>query len=397
MKVQDEARRQSIEQALKESSFDALVCALPAHVVLLTGYYPVTGKSIAVASRDGRIALLVPEDEEHLAQHSLADEVKTFQPASLKNLDPLDVVVLQALSPLLKSLRDEGAIVGFERGPFSETVPYSAFNAYCESIAFILKAALPQGKLVPGDDVLYRMASIKTPRELQLLREACQIAAHAFEQGAAHLRAGMSEQQAADAFRAPLFQGNLAHRAEGFVWCMSGPNSAEARRAYAHSTERKMQSGDFVLIHCNSHLEGYWTDVTRTFAMGQETERFQRISLATSEARGAALSLIAPGIRARDVDRAAREVLGGYGYGNNFPHSTGHGVGFGAISPRALPRLHPKSNDVLVEGMVFNLEPAVYLEGIAGFRNCDVVTVTERGCEVLTPFQHGRAELHIAA
>jgi Xaa-Pro aminopeptidase len=79
-------------------------------------------------------------------------------------------------------------------------------------------------------------------------------------------------------------------------------------------------------------------------------------------------------------------VLTAHGYGEAFKHPTGHGVGFAAIDHDALPRLHPKSPDVLETGMVFNVEPGVYFEGYGGLRHCDMVAVTASGAEVLTPF-----------
>ena len=90
----------------------------------------------------------------------------------------------------------------------------------------------------------------------------------------------------------------------------------------------------------------------------------------------------APWRGAEDVDRAARDVIRRHGFGDDaFPHGTGHGVGFAAIDHTARPRLHPASDDVLQPGMVFNVEPAIYIEGYGGFRHCDMVVVTpgERG------------------
>jgi Xaa-Pro aminopeptidase len=112
-------------------------------------------------------------------------------------------------------------------------------------------------------------------------------------------------------------------------------------------------------------------------------------------ARDAALAAIAPGARAADVDAAARGVIASRGFGALFKHSTGHGVGFSAIDASAQPRLHPASPDVLLEGMVCNVEPAIYINGFGGLRHCDVVAVTDSGCEVLTPFQAELAELVI--
>ncbi len=113
------------------------------------------------------------------------------------------------------------------------------------------------------------------------------------------------------------------------------------------------------------------------------------------EARAVALSAIAPGARAADVDRAARDVFRRYGLGESFKHSTGHGVGFAAISANARPRLHPRSPDILEQGMVFNVEPALYRSGYGGMRHCDMVAVTNRGVDLLTPFQVGTEQLVI--
>jgi Xaa-Pro aminopeptidase len=87
------------------------------------------------------------------------------------------------------------------------------------------------------------------------------------------------------------------------------------------------------------------------------------------------------------VDHAARSILGAQGFDKQFSHSTGHGIGFAAIAHNARPRIHPKSEEQLQPGMVFNLEPAVYIEGWGGVRHCDMVAFTESGVEVLTPFQ----------
>jgi Xaa-Pro aminopeptidase len=150
-----------------------------------------------------------------------------------------------------------------------------------------------------------------------------------------------------------------------------------------------------VLVHCNSYLDGYWTDVTRTFVIGTQGKEQARIGQAVMVARARAISEIRPGSPAWKVDHAARQELKARGYGEDFKHPAGHGVGFHAISPTALPRLHPKSPDVLEKGMVFNLEPAVYIEGYGGMRHCDVIAVTESGAEVLTPFQSRLEELEV--
>jgi len=88
------------------------------------------------------------------------------------------------------------------------------------------------------------------------------------------------------------------------------------------------------------------------------------------------------------VDGAAREIMRSHGVAESFKHSTGHGVGFAAADHDALPRLAPDSPDLLESGMVLNIEPALYFDGIGGVRHCDIVQVTENGAHWLTPFHY---------
>ena len=159
------------------------------------------------------------------------------------------------------------------------------------------------------------------------------------------------------------------------------------RRPRTSARSRRRSHAAIVLLHCNSYLDGLWTDITRTFTMSELTEQNKRMFAAVFEAREAALDSVRPGATGRDVDTAARRVLQRHGFGSAFRHATGHGVGFSAIDHNAPPRLHPASDDVLANGMVFNVEPAVYVDGYGGLRHCDVVALVDGRAEVLTPFQ----------
>jgi Xaa-Pro dipeptidase len=200
---------------------------------------------------------------------------------------------------------------------------------------------------------------LKTPRELERIRAACYAAGLAFEHGAAGLRPGLAEAEAAHLFAGPLSVQGLGwpgvSRAAGFVFCMSGPNSAEAGAAFARTRARTLARGDLVLTHCNSYVDGYWTDITRTYCLAPAEARQGKMYAAVLAARSAALVAIRPGAPAAGVDGAARAVLTEHGFGAGFPHSVGHGVGFGAIDHDAHPRLHPAAQEVLEEGMVFNV------------------------------------------
>jgi Xaa-Pro aminopeptidase/Xaa-Pro dipeptidase len=388
--MRDHERIERIRRGLQRVQLDAVLCSLPDYVLLLSGYWPVIGASIAIATSEGRICLIVPEDEQELARAGWADEVRTFKPGRLDQLQSTSEAAFQALQACAQDMGITHARIGYEHGAASEPASYVAMHLYGASIVQLLIEALPSAALVGADTLLAIWAMLKTPSEVNRIRAACSIAEKAFHWGADRLRPGLSETEAASLFRGRLSDGtgsNGVLRADGFAFCMSGPNSAKASGAFAQSRARKIQPGDLALIHCNSYADGYWTDITRTYLIGSPAARHEQIYRAIFEARDAALAAIRPGARASAIDRAARSILGAHGFEKEFSHSTGHGVGFAAIAHNARPRLHPKSEELLQEGMVFNVEPAVYIEGWGGIRHCDMVAVTAAGAELLSPFQ----------
>jgi Xaa-Pro aminopeptidase len=167
--------------------------------------------------------------------------------------------------------------------------------------------------------------------------------------------------------------------------------------AIAAASRKPLQVGEPVLVHCNSYADGYWTDLTRTYVLGEPDERLSHIFDAILAARSAALNAIRPGIAASEVDKAARSALADAGYGNAFRHPTGHGVGFSAINHDEWPRIHPCSDRMLEEGMVFNVEPGIYISGYGGIRDCNMVAVTGDGHELLTPFHLHKSDWCIGA
>jgi Xaa-Pro aminopeptidase len=174
---------------------------------------------------------------------------------------------------------------------------------------------------------------------------------------------------------------------------MSGPNAAKASAAYARTRYRTLERHDTVMIHCNSYVDGFWTDVTRTYSFRPPDERQYNMRAAVLAAREAAFACIKPGARAADVDAASRRTITNFGLAEYLRHGTGHGVGFSPMSAYSIPQLHMKSSDVLREGMVFNVEPAVYVDGYGGIRHCDMVAVRAAGYELLTDFQSDASSL----
>lgn len=393
--LRDEQRIVRIQRMLAEREWDAVVCTLPCNVLLVSGYWPVTGSALAIATREGAVVVLAPEDEQHLAAQSWADKVRTFEGGSLHNLKTITESVCDPLSEVKASLGfHSGSVIGYEQGASFDPSSYASTFTYGPGIQGVLGTAFPSVALVDATRSLERLRSVLTNNEVGRLRVACSISRGAFLDAKRLVVAGSRENEVASLLRGRLVsETDGAERCDGFAWCMSGSNSAEAYKAYQQSSGRLIKTGDFALVHCNSYNGGFWTDVTRTFCAGEPDSGQLKIIDAVLEASKVAIDAVRPGLQASVVDHAARQILESHGFGKEFRHATGHGVGFAAINHNARPRIHPLSDDVLEEGMAFNIEPAVYIPGQGGMRHCTMVAVTEHGAELLTPFLDRREEL----
>jgi Xaa-Pro dipeptidase len=393
--TKDPERLARIQDELGSAKLDALVCSLPANVLLISGYWPVVGTALALVTRDGRVIVIAPEDEIDFARDCGA-KVLTFRSGSLDEIRTAIDAIQGPLAAALNWLDLERAAVGVESGAGFEPASYAAMHLYGPEIARLLGELLPSARIIPADKLFARLRTIKTGLEIDRIRIACSVASRAYKEGAAKIRPGLTETEAAGFFRVPLSTVGPGpegvKRADGYVFCMSGENAAGAHGAYARSTQRRIGRGDFVLTHCNSYADGYWTDITRTYHLGPVDAARARMYEAVGDACSAAVAELRPGARASDVDRAARDLLRDRGFDGAFKHPTGHGAGFAAISHNAHPRLHPRSDEVLETGMVFNVEPAVYLDS-CGLRHCNMFALTSNGAELLTPFQNNATDL----
>jgi Xaa-Pro aminopeptidase len=334
--------------------------------------------------------VLLPEDESDLAKKTSAAMLVPYKPADLDRI----TTPIEALSTPLQSLTNDlglsNARIGIQVEQGMQPSTYAASNRFRSSLTDLLRQLQPKATFVPFDVDLERLKATKTPKELELMQKAADIAASGFACAAEAIQTGRREAEIAADIQSSFEscpQAESLERSYGFFFCMSGPNSATASAAYARTRQRQIEDGDLVMIHANTCADGYWTDITRTYTAGKSLKRHDAMRVAISEAREAALAAIRPGAEARKVDAAARQVMADHGFGNDvFRHATGHGVGFAASNPNGLPRIHPKSPDVLEEGMTFNIEPAAYFDGYGGMRHCDVVAVTSDGANVLTNF-----------
>ena len=282
----------------------------------------------------------------------------------------------------------------------AEPATYSAMHLYGAEHPGPARRGVPRGPLVPAAETLARLRAVKTPRgDRRASGPRCRVCRRRVPAGGVARPRGRAARAGGGGAvpRGPL-RGRAARRTTAGRRLRLVHVRPQRRRAPRPPTPAPPAAGpagrgDLVLVHCNSYAGGFWTDITRTYCLGGPDGGAERMYEAVFAARAAALDGDPPGREGRDVDAAARRVFVERGLDDAFTHSTGHGVGFGAISAHALPRLHPKSDDILRPGMVFNVEPALYFEGFGGVRHCDMVALTATGCEVLTPFQGAPADL----
>src|SRR3982751_703877 len=244
----DQERRDRNREALRDSGIDAIVCALPMNVLLLSGYWPVVGTSLAISTRDDRSILLVPEDEEELAEGGWADEIHTFSPGSMHELKGPAEAVSEPLQNILSNLQIQHARICYESDAMNEPASYASMNLYGAAVEEILRTAFPKTTLIPAGSVLTLLRSTLTEEEIEKLKVACSIARVAYCHGKDQLRSGLRETEAAAAFRMKLSDPDPEHysvkRADGFTFCMSGKNSFDAFAAFQRSRARKLEIGD---------------------------------------------------------------------------------------------------------------------------------------------------------
>jgi Xaa-Pro aminopeptidase len=385
----DDERNVAIVSALGNSHLHGLVCCDPTSVLLLTGYWPVLGTSVAIFAGDGSVAVIVPEDEVEIAGGSTAARIIPYKPSQMKRLECPIQALSKPIGLALASRSLSGKTLGVELRQTMQPASYASAANFHTSLVDLLDGLCLSLKLISCHPILEPLKATKTKKEISLMQRAEDVAADGFIEAHRCITAGMRETEVAAAAQSAFdtsLKAEGLERSYGFFYCMSGPNSAKAAAAYARTRQRIIERGDLVMIHANTCADGYWTDITRTYTAGEPTERQNTIRSAITEARAKALNAIRPGVAASAVDRAARSVMTKHGFGDAFKHATGHGVGFAAVNATGLPRIHPESPDMLEEGMTFNIEPAAYFDGYGGMRHCDVVAVDSDGATVLTDY-----------
>ncbi len=315
----------------------------------------------------GSAAWLVVSEKEAV----LATDFRYVEQARAESPDFSVIQTKRELRDWFPGLVSEMGIrkLGFEAG----FVTYDSHSKLSEALG----SADKHLEFVPTTGVIEHLRSIKEPEELTLITKAVELADAVFQQAQTIIRPGMTEKQAA-------WEIEKCYREAGSegvafeIIVASGPNAA---LPHAHPTERKIDSGEPVVIDMGARIGGYCSDLTRTVFLGGPDDAMQKVYDIVLKAQIAAIEGVRSGMEAAQADDLARSIIAQAGYGDNFGHGLGHGVG---LAVHELPTVGPGSTGALSDGMVFTIEPGIYLPGQGGVRIEDIVVLENDRARILT-------------
>ena len=244
----------------------------------------------------------------------------------------------------------------------------------------LLQKLTDEVKLIPLEEEIKNLRAVKDDQELASIRIAIEISSNAFLHLFEMLKEGVLEKEIA--LEMEFFMKRNGAEATGFdIIVASGKRSA---LPHGRASGKRVEKGDLVLIDFGSGFQGYHSDQTRTVVCGKPSPKQKRVYQVVREAQEKAIEKIRPGIPIHEVDAAARDHIRESGYGEYFGHGTGHGIG---LAVHEDPVVNAENKGLVQEGMVFTVEPGIYIPDWGGVRIEDMIRVTSRGAELLTYLQ----------
>ncbi|SDF05132.1 M24 family metallopeptidase [Terriglobus roseus] len=373
LKMMHRGRIRHLAQELRRRSIPSLLVTNLPDVRYLTGF---TGSNAAlVVVAEPRVSARLFTDGRYTVQAK-----REVQGATVR------IAPKSALAEACDWAEQHAARCGFDR---SQTT--------VAALASMKKSLGKRSFFVPADGLIAALRMVKDAIEVDYMRRAASLTCSLYEGLLGWIEPGMRERDiAAELEHRARLSGAEAMSFETIV--ASGERSSQP---HARATQAHISAGNLVTLDFGIVLDGYCSDMTRTFAVGYGEKPVppkakvrwaeqREVFGAVLAAQQAGVNAVRAGATCGEVDRAARSVLEAAGYGKYFTHSTGHGVG---LEIHEVPRVGKDSKDVLKAGTVITIEPGVYLPGRFGVRIEDSVLVTEDGAEVLTPAHKGWMEL----
>lgn len=348
------ARRDKVCELLQASGIDVAVIGDPLSIFYLTGHHVIPYErfyGLVVHVRERRLDMINPSVDTgcmggDVPEHTYLDEV-----------GPQAVIT---------ALTANCGVLAVDQNYFS----------MAEGRYF---AAVPGVTLTGLGDCLTRARMYKDAQEAETMRQAVAIVDETLDMLKTAIRPGMSETEIKMMMLAHMSQYEGFSIDEIIILALGGENSANPHGA---SGSYVLREGDVLLLDFCAYYRHYWSDITRCLFLGSVgQEKLREIYDVVLGANLAAIAKVRPGVKAREIDQAARDYITQRGYGEYFLHRTGHGLG---LSVHEEPNMTSDSELVLEPGMTFTIEPGIYLAGIGGIRLEDNILVTEDGCEILT-------------
>lgn len=354
-------RIERLRASMKASGFDALAVNPGPSLLYLTGlqFHLMERPVVAIFPVSGTPAIVFPDFEGskldgaefEIDQFPYTENLKTWSAAFKRAADHLQL---------------SGAKIGVE--PRSLRVLELRF----------LEEAAPGAKFISDETTVSALRARKDSAELALMKEATRIAQVALQETLPIIREGVTERAVAAELTAQMLRAGSDSELPFPPIIAFGPNSANP---HAVPTDRKLARGELVLFDWGAAMNGYFSDLTRVYSLGEPDPELDRIARIVEEANRAGFEAAKPGVRAGDVDKAARSVIEKAGYGEYFIHRTGHGLG---LEGHEEPYIRGDNDVILEPGMTFTIEPGIYLKGRGGVRIEDDVVITENGAESLS-------------
>ena len=374
-------RLAAVRQAFGTADVDALLVTSPSNLRYLTGFEGTLGallltRASAVLIVDGRYTTAAQALRE---RPGLADLEVVRAERSLEEA-MTDAVVRAG------TIRSLGVEAGHMTLRSYDRLSEGLGRAEAEPVRVGAWAA---PRLRGTERLVETARMIKEPVEIGLLREAARRLSRVAQAMLPGVQPGRTEREVAAAIDQALREAGFSRPAFETI-VASGPNSA---LPHARPGDRRLQPSDGVVLDFGGVYDGYCVDLTRTVQLAPQTGAFGGLFDAVRAAHAAALGAVRPGVRASEIDAAARQVLDAHGLGGAFLHGTGHGLGLDVHEePRLSPAGLAQFDETLAAGMVFTVEPGAYVAGLGGVRLEDDVLVLEQGCEVLTDVPIERRE-----
>ncbi|MBU9672761.1 Xaa-Pro peptidase family protein [Planococcus sp. CP5-4] len=346
-----------LREQMQKRGLDSLLVTNPYNLRFITGFTGTAG-----------LALITPND---------AWFITDFRYTEQAGEQVTEFKVVQAQKGLIDEVARIAGEAAIERLAFEQDyMTFATYSQYQEKLSATLE---------PVSGLIEKLRMVKSQEELEVLKAAAKIADDAFEHICNYIKPGMTELQVSNELE--FFMRSQGATSSSFdIIVASGLRSA---LPHGVASDKKIEQGDLITLDFGALYNGYVSDITRTVAVGEPSDKLKEIYQVVLDSQVLALEKIKPGMTGIEADAIARDYIKSKGYGEAFGHSTGHGIG---LEVHEGPGLSFRSETVLEPGMAVTVEPGIYLPGIGGVRIEDDILITETGNERLT---HSSKELRI--